>query len=58
MLEKIHTGEVRRLSSRLADAEIDRRLPKINWHKLTVDIGDVQQRNIAEGIEPEQFSFG
>ena len=48
---------MRRLPPRLADAEIDRRLAEIDRHQLAVDVGDVQQRDIAERVEFEQFGF-
>ena len=57
-LEKVLAGEMRRLAPRLADAEIDRRLAEIDRHQLAVDIGDVQQRDVAERVELEQFRFG
>ena len=48
---------MRRLPARLADAEIDRRLAEIDRHQLAVDIGDMQQRDIAERVELQQFGF-
>ena len=57
MLEKIHAGQMRRLPARRADAEIDRRLAEIDRHQLAVDVGDVQQRDVAERVELEQFGF-
>ena len=58
MLEKILAGEMRRLPARFADAEIDRRLPEIDRHELPVQIGNMQQRDIADRIEFEEFVFG
>ena len=49
---------MRRLAPRLADAEIDRRLAEIDRHELAVNIGDMQQRDVAERVELEQFGFG
>ena len=46
---------MRRLPPRLADAEIDRRLAEIDRHQLAVHVGDVQQRDVAERVEFEQF---
>ena len=57
MLEKIHAGKMRRLPARLADAEIDRRLAEIDRHELAVNVGDMQQRDIAERIELQQLGF-
>ena len=54
-LEEIRAGDVRRLALRLADAEIDRRLAEIDRHELAVNVGDMQQRDIAERIELEEF---
>ena len=48
---------MRRLSLRRADAEIDRRLAEIDRHQLAMDVGDMQQRDIAERIELQQFGF-
>ena len=58
MLEEIRAREMRRLSPRRADAEIDRRLAEIDRHQLAVDVGDMQQRDIAERVELQQFRLG
>src|SRR6185437_9018471 len=55
MPEESAPGDMRRLSPRLADAEIDRRLTVINRHQLAVDISHVQQRDVAERVELQQF---
>jgi hypothetical protein len=44
-------------SPRLADAEIARRLAEVHRHQLPVHIGDMQQRDIAEWLEREQFGL-
>ena len=49
---------MRRLAPRLADAEVHRRLAEINRHKLAMNIGHMQQRDVAGGVEAEQFGFG
>ena len=56
-LEKIPAGKMRRLPFRFADAEIDRRLPEIDRHELAVNIGDMQQRDVANRVEFEQFGL-
>ena len=50
-------GHVRNQAPRRADAEIDRRLAEIDRLKLAVDVGDVQQRDIAERIELQQLGL-
>ena len=57
MLEKSPAGKMRGLPPRLADAEIARRLAEVHRHKLPVHIGDMQQRDIAERLEREQFGL-
>src|SRR5262249_46448216 len=54
-LEEVMARKVRGLPLRLANAEIDRRLAEIDRHQLAVNVGDVQQRDIAEGVEPQQL---
>src|ERR1043166_3639434 len=49
---------MRPLAFRLPDAEVDRRLAEIDRHQLAVNIGHVQQRDIAGRVEPEQVAFG
>ena len=49
---------MRRLSARFADAEIDRRLAEIDRHQLGMDVGDVQQRDIAERVELHELGLG
>src|SRR5665213_4245067 len=48
---------MRRLPARLAYADIDRRLTEINRLQLAVDIGDMQQRHIAERVELQQLGL-
>ena len=48
---------MRRLSPRRADAEIDRRLAEIDRQQLAVNVGDMQQCDIAERVEFQQFGF-
>jgi hypothetical protein len=56
-LEEVAAGEMRRLSPRRADAEIDRRLAEIDRQQLAVNVGDMQQCDIAERVEFQQFGF-
>ena len=40
-----------------ADAEIDRRLAEQHRQQLAVDVGDVDQRDVADGVEAQQFGL-
>ena len=53
-VEQGAAGQVRRQPLRAADAEIDRRLAEIDRLELGMNIGDVDQRHIAERFESEQ----
>ena len=55
--EKLLAGDMRRLAARLSDAEIDRRLAEIERHQLAMNIGHVNQRDVAERLEGQQFLF-
>ena len=52
--EEIRAGQMRRQSLGGADAKIDARLAEIDRHQLAVDVGDVQQRDIADRIEARE----
>src|SRR5262249_59697268 len=56
--QEVLAGQMRRLPPRLADAEIDRRLAKIDRHQLAVDVRDVQKRDVADAVELEKLGFG
>ena len=43
---------------RLADAEIDRGLAEQHRRKLAVNVGDVHERDVADGVEAQQFVLG
>src|SRR5262245_19326923 len=49
---------MRWLASRLADPEVDRRLAEIHRHELAVNVGHMQQRDVANRVEFEQVGFG
>ena len=42
----------------LADAEIDRRLAEQERHELGVDVGDVDERDVADRVEAQQLVLG
>src|SRR4030095_4863646 len=58
MPEERRSSDVGRLSPRLADAEIDRRLAEMDRQELPVNVGNVKQRHVTERIELEQVRFG
>ena len=58
LAQKIAAGEVGRLAARRADPQVDRGLAKIQWHKLGVDVGEVQQGDLAERLELQQLFLG
>ena len=48
---------MRHLPARLADAEIDRRLAEQHRHELGVDVGDMDERDVAERLEAQQLGL-
>jgi hypothetical protein len=45
------------MAASFAESGIDRRLAQIDWAKLAVQIGDMQQRDVAEPREIQQLRF-
>src|SRR5438045_1637938 len=56
--QKLAGREVLRQLLPLTNAQIDRRLAQMHGDELTVDIRHVENSDIAEGIELQQFGFG
>jgi hypothetical protein len=46
---------MRRQALRLADAEIDRGLAEIDRQQLRMNVGDMQQRDVAERVELQEL---
>src|SRR3546814_6071079 len=57
-LQEVGAGHMRGQALDLADAEIDRRLAEVQRLHLRVDIGDVQQRHVAEVLRRQQVLLG
>ena len=54
-LEKVRAADVRRHVAAVAGAEILRRLAIDHRHELRVQVGEMQQRDVAEIVEPEKL---
>jgi hypothetical protein len=46
---------VRHDASRFADADVGRRLPKQERHELSVDVSDVDERDVSKRLEGEEI---
>ncbi len=57
MIEQSAAGEMRHQAFRFPDAEIDRRLTEEERHQLAVDIGDMEEGDVADGREGEEFGL-
>ena len=53
--EKIAAGDVRNRAARLAGAEIDRRLAEMHRKQLRMQVGEMQQRDVADRVETQQL---
>ena len=53
-IEEVAPRDMRHLSARVADAEIDRRLAKQHRHELRVNVGQVDESDVAECFEGKQ----
>ena len=58
VLEEGLAGEMGRTSPRLAGTDVDRGLAQINWHQLRMQVGHMQQSDVAVVIEREQRILG
>ena len=56
-LQERLAGDVRRLALGVADPEIERRLAEIERRQLAVDVGDVQQRHVADRLEFQKIGL-
>jgi hypothetical protein len=57
MLEQRAAGQVRHKPARGPDAEIDRGLTEVQRQELGVDVGDVEERDIADRLEAQQVGL-
>src|SRR5262249_12784765 len=57
-LQERSPAEVRRLPPRLTRADVDRGLANEHRHQLAVQVGDVQQRDIADAVEAQELLLG
>ena len=55
MRQEVLAGDVRERAARLADAEVERRLAEIHRHELRVQVGEMQDRDVAERVEAEEL---
>ena len=56
-LQQLLAHDMRRQAARLADAEIDRRLAEIDRHELGVQVGEIEQRELAGRLEAQQIGL-
>ena len=50
-------GDVRDKASCITNAEIDRRLPEIDRQELSMEVGDMDERDVAERIKAQQLAL-
>jgi hypothetical protein len=53
--QEIGAGHVRRQPCRLADADVDGRLAEVDRHQLGVEIRQVKQRHLTQGLESQKL---
>ncbi len=58
LAQEIAAAQMRRQSPRLADADIGGRLAQIDRHELAVQVGHVQERDIADAVEAQELALG
>ena len=58
MPQEFPACEMWRGAARFGKAEVDRRLAQKDWPQLSMQIGDMQQRDIAQPRKIQQVRFG
>src|SRR6266446_2097358 len=56
-LEQRRAGHMRHLPPCLADPDIDRRFAEIDRHQLRMEVGDVDERDVAKPVETQQVGL-
>ena len=54
VIEERRASEVRNAPPPLPDPDIDRRLSEIDRHELRMEVSDVHERHVADGLEGKQ----
>ena len=54
-LAEVATGEVRNRAAVVAHPDIDRRFTEVDRHQLGVNVRDMDQGHVAEGVEGQQI---
>src|SRR5690606_40295096 len=57
MLHQVAADQMRRQAERTADADIDAGLAEMQRHELRVNVGEMQQRDLPQGLEAQQVGL-